>query len=146
MLELVTNLFSRKVGSLEKFIEIVKSKNYSAVVVRSYATYKSGYMKWGTGPIGTYHYMLEYTVTTPSGRKKILYKEELSERFGSHRGYPRGNDLRDATIEHLLLSEVKVGELQEQLPSVQVSLMRSEDEPVDYDKLHKDAEAYGISL
>ena len=148
MFEAVTNLFPRKVSSLEEFVEVVKEKNCRTVAVEPHQTVKNNVRTGVVGVIGNFHYSLKFITTTPRG-KRVIRKEEFFERFGSYRGFADREGRRDAAIKLLLLAEQKIGDLRTNLPGVQVDLMGPGDKPMDettYANLHKDAEAYGISL
>ena len=95
-----------------------------------------------------FQYILEFTATTPCGRK-VVYRENLFDRFGSEHGFTDREDRRNAAIKLLLLGEQKVKELQKKLPDVSIDFIGPDDQPIDdetYAKLHQDAVVCGVSI
>lgn len=136
MLNFIKDIFRYKAKSMKEFIEVVKSKNCRAVLIEP-----------GLRFIANCQYAL-YTLrftTTDSRSRKIVYQQNLKERFGRDRGF---GDACNAAIKLGLLGEQGAKDLQAKLPGVSVSLMMG-DRPmnnIDYIKLHQVATDQNVAI
>jgi len=148
MFDFIRNLFRYKANSVEEFVEVMKREGCKTALVEPCSAAKSGADTASVGVIADFQYMLEFTATTPRGRK-IVYRQRLFERFGSDRGFADAEDRRNAAIKLFLLGKQKVKELQAKLPGVSVDLIGPNGRPMDdamYAKLHQDAATCGVSI
>lgn len=148
MFDFIRNLFRYKAKSVEEFVEVMKSEGCRTAVAKPYSSAKGGAETASVGVIADFQYMLEFTATTPAGRK-VVYRERLFERFGSDRGFADAEKRRNAAIKLFLLGEQKVKELQAKLPGVSVNLIGPNGRPMDdtmFAKLHQDAATCGVSI
>ena len=148
MFDFIRNLFRYKANSVEEFVEVMKREGCKTALAEPCSAAKSGADTASVGVIADFQYMLEFTATTPRGRK-IVYRQRLFERFGSDRGFADAEDRRNAAIKLFLLGKQKVKELQAKLPGVSVDLIGPNGRPMDdtmYTKLHQDAATCGVSI
>lgn len=148
MFDLIKNLFQYKAKSVEEFAEVVERKGCRTAVAEPRSSVKGGIKTASVGVIANFQYMLEFTATTPRGRK-VVYRECLFKRFGSDHDFADSENRRNAAIKLFLLGEQKVKELRAKLPSVSVDLIGPNGQPMDdamYAQLHQDAAAYSVSV
>jgi len=148
MFNFIKNVFPYKAKSIEEFAEVVKREDCRTVLLDPQQDFKNSARSITVGLIADFQYILKFTATTPRGRK-IVYRENLFERFGSDCGFADYEERRNAAIKLFLLGEQKVKELQAKLPDVSVDLIGPENQPMDdamYAKLHRDAAVRGVSI
>lgn len=148
MFDFIRNLFRYKARSVEDFAQVVRGEGCALVFAEPYQDAKGGAETISVGVIADFQYMLEFTATTPRGRK-VVYRERLFERFGSDRGFADAENRRNSAIKLFLLGEQKVKELQARIPGVSVNLIGPNGRPMDdamFAKLHQDAATCGVSI
>lgn len=147
MFDFIRNFFRYRAKSIEEFVEVIKREGCKTAIVEPYLVPKGCADTASVGFIGAFQYMLEFTATTPRGRK-IVCRQRLFERFGSDRGFADAEERRNAAIKLFLLGEQKVKELRAKLPSISIDLI-GPNGPMDdamYAKLHQDAATCGVSI
>jgi len=148
MFDFIRNLFLHKAKSVEEFVEVMKREGCKTALAEPYSAVEDGADTASVGVIANFQYMLEFTATTPHGRK-IAYRERLFERFGSDHGFADAEERRSAAIKLFLLGEQKVKELRAKFPSISVDLIGPNGRPMDdamYAKLHQGAATCGVSV
>ena len=148
MFEFIKSAFPYKAKSVEEFVKLVEREACKAAVVVPCTVAKGAVPTTSIGIIAHFRYVLEFTATTPRSRK-VVYKENLFERFGSDSGFGDANERRKAAIKAFLLGEQKVKELQAKLQGVTVDLMGPNGRPMDdrmYAELHEDAVVCDVSV
>lgn len=111
MLNIIKDFFVYKAKSVEEFVEVIKRKSCKTVVVNQCLSTGGS-----TETTSVLMYMLEFTTTTPRGRK-VTYREHLSERFR----FADTKSTLNAVTKLLLLGDQKMKELQAKLPGVSVN-------------------------
>ena len=77
MCDFIRNFFRYKAKSVEEFVEVMKKEGCKTALVEPYSAAKGGADTASVGVIAVFQYMLEFTATTPRGRK-IVYRERSS--------------------------------------------------------------------
>lgn len=149
MFDFIGKLFRRyKVKSFEEFVELMKREGCRSAVVEPYTVITDKARVAGMGVATPVQYMLDFTTTTPRGRK-VVYGECFFERIMIGSAILDQEDSHRAKIEIFLRGEQKVRELQEKLPGVSVDLLLGlNGQPLDnmmYAEIHREAAACGVS-
>lgn len=147
MFDILLNLFPIKAKSFEDFVRLALEAGCSSVNVEPAEDCDGGSSFTPVGRIGEFKHLLRYSALTPRGRK-IVYREEVSTRFGSSSGFADADKRGKATMKLLLRGEQRMKELQAMLPKSNVRLMTptGEFDETLFARLHADTARLGISI